>query len=119
MNKKSLLEMSHGGFLEIFDHEMAKVFDNILDPNTKATSKRRITITMELTPDETRQKFAASFTTKLALAPPTPVTTYLYIMRDADGEACAVEAAPQVPGQMALTGGEQESPPQLRIIRNA
>jgi len=30
--KKSILEMARGGFLEQVDYEMAKVIDNILDP---------------------------------------------------------------------------------------
>jgi len=45
-NEKSILEMGRGGFLEQVDFGMAKVIDNILDPNTKATDKREITITL-------------------------------------------------------------------------
>lgn len=36
MERKSLIQMARGGFIEIFDAEMSKVLDNILDPNTKA-----------------------------------------------------------------------------------
>lgn len=42
--KKSILEMARGGFLEQVNYEMAKVLDNILDSNTKATNKRQIDI---------------------------------------------------------------------------
>ena len=41
LNKKSILEMSMGAILERVDYEMGKVMDNILDPNTKATAKRK------------------------------------------------------------------------------
>ena len=40
--KKSLLQMARGAFEEVFDAEMSKVLDNILDPNTKATAKRKL-----------------------------------------------------------------------------
>ena len=42
MERKSLIQMARGGFIEIFDAEMSKVLDNILDPNTKATGKRKL-----------------------------------------------------------------------------
>ncbi len=118
--KKSILEMARGAFLEQVDYEMAKVIDNILDPNTKATGKRKITVTMELAPDDSRAKIAVSFSTKLALVPTNPLTTRLYVLGDSGtGEMCVVEMVPQIPGQIALNGTEQERPPQLKIIRTA
>ena len=118
--KKSILEMARGAFLEQVDYEMAKVIDNILDPNTKATGKRRITVTMELVPDDSRAKIAVSFATKLAMVATNPLTTSLYVMGESGtGEMCVVEMVPQIPGQMALNGVEQERPPQLKIIRTA
>lgn len=119
-SKKSILEMARGGFLEQVDYEMAKVIDNILDPNTKATGKRRITVTMELIPDDSRTKIAVSFATKLGLVATNPLTTSLYVLGDGyTGEVCVVEAVPQIPGQLGLNGAEQERPPQLKIIRTA
>lgn len=50
LDKKSILEMSMGAILERVDYEMGKVMDNILDPNTKATAKRKISVTLELIP---------------------------------------------------------------------
>lgn len=41
--EKSILEMARGGFLERVDYEMAKILANIMDPNTKATGKRKLT----------------------------------------------------------------------------
>ncbi len=118
--KKSILEMARGGFLEQVDYEMAKVIDNILDPNTKATGKRKITVTMDLVPDDSRQKIAVSFSTKLALVAVNPLTTNLYVMgQDGTGEVCVVEMVPQVPGQMSLDGAEQEHPALLKIIKTA
>lgn len=119
-NEKSILEMGRGGFLEQVDFGMAKVIDNILDPNTKATDKREITVTIELKPDDSRINVAVKFATKLKLAPTNPLTTSLSIFGDSGtGEMCVIENVPQIPGQMALDGAEQERPPQLKIIRTA
>lgn len=118
--KKSILEMARGSFLEQVDYEMAKVIDNILDPNTKATGKRKITVTMELIPDDSRRQIGVSFSTKLALVATNPLTTSLYVLGGSDtGEMCVVEMVPQIPGQLELNGAEQERPPQLKIIKIA
>ena len=50
--RDSIMSMARGAFEERVDYEMDKVIQNILDPNTKATAKRKITLTIELTPDE-------------------------------------------------------------------
>lgn len=52
--KKSILEMARGGFLEVTDLEMTKAIANIMDPNTSATAKRKITVTIELKADDSR-----------------------------------------------------------------
>ncbi len=115
---KSILEMARGGFLEQVDYEMTKVIDNILDPNTKATGKRKITITMELVPDDTRRNISVSFVTKLALSAINPLTTSLYIAGDnATGEMQVVEMVPQIPGQVSMDGTEQSTPPVLKLIK--
>ena len=44
INAKSLLEMNGGAFMERTDYEVKKVLDNILDANTKAVEKRKITL---------------------------------------------------------------------------
>lgn len=43
MTRESILQMGRGAFAERADYEMRKVIDNILDLNTKATAKRKIT----------------------------------------------------------------------------
>ena len=53
--RNSIMQMAKGAFQERVDYEMARVIDNILDPNTKATAKRKITLTIELTPDDERE----------------------------------------------------------------
>lgn len=55
MNQKSIIDMARGAFKERADYEMAKILENILDPNTKAEKKRTLTIQMVFVPDSERQ----------------------------------------------------------------
>ena len=120
MNRKSILEMANGAFLERVDYEMGKVIDNILDPNTKPTAKRKITVAMELTPDDDRCTFKASTTAKVTLVPTDPVTTRLCIDTDpGTGELIVVEMQPQIPGQTALSGEESSEPKVLKFMKQA
>lgn len=119
-NKKFILQMARGGFLERVDYEMSGIMDNIMDPNTKATGKRKLTITMELTPDDDRTTVAVNFTVKSTLVPTNPVRTSLYISgSDSTGELQITEMTPQIPGQYSMDGQEQEAPPSLKIIKFA
>lgn len=116
--KKSLLQMARGAFLEIFDAEMSKVLDNILDPNTKATGKRKLTVEFVFVPDDNRQTIGVSFQCKPKLEPINPAVTSLYVTGEAGtGEVTAVELVPNIPGQTSLDMGEQEAPPVLRVIK--
>lgn len=110
--QKSILQMARGAIQERADYEMAKLLNNVLDPNTKATAKRKLVLTLELHPDDTRQNITVSCTAKSTLAATNPVTTSLYVA----GEDTVVEMVPQIPGQVALDGGEQDEPNILRLV---
>ena len=113
--QKSILQMARGAIRERADYEMTRLLANILDPNTSATAKRKLTLTLELKPDDTRQNIAVSVTAKSALAATNPVTTSLYV---ADGEN-VVEMVPQIPGQFGIDGTEQEAPSSLKLVKCA
>ena len=98
--RDSIMSMARGAFEERVDYEMDKVIQNILDPNTKATAKRKITLTIELTPDDERRTIGVSVTAKSTLAATNPVATALYVTSDGNGELVVAEMVPQVPGQM-------------------
>jgi len=110
--QKSILQMCRGAFQERVDYEMPRLMENIFDPNTSAKAKRKVTITMELCPDDSRQNIVVNCTVKSTLAPSNPATTMLYAV-DKD---TVVEMAPQIPGQMNMDGGEQETPATLRLV---
>ena len=115
--KKSLIQMARGGFMEIFDAEMSKVLENILDPNTTATGKRKLTVEFTFSPDDNRQTIGVSFQCKPKLQPINPAVTSLYVTGDETGEVAAVEMTPQIPGQIDMFGNEQEAPAILKVIK--
>ena len=116
MDKTSILDMAMGAIKERVDYEMGHIVDNILDPNTPPNKKRKLTLTLEVTPDAERQTIQVSVTAKAALCPTNPISTSLYVTGDpATGLAQAVEMVPQVPGQTSLDGMEQEEPKVLKF----
>ena len=117
--RASILQMAKGAFGERVDYEMERVIDNILDTNTKATAKRKITLTIEFVPDDERQTIGVSVTAKSTLAATNPVTTSLFITGNGDGEMVVAEMVPQIPGQMNIGGEVQESPKILKLVKNA
>ena len=115
MDSKSILEMSRGAILERVDYEMGKVIGNVLDINTKPDAKRKLTITLELTPSADRKTINVRTTAKATLVPTDPVTTGLYITSNGNGEMMVAELVPQIPGQLDFNGGEQEEPHVLKF----
>lgn len=117
--RTSILQMARGAIMERIDYEMTKVVDNILDPNTEATAKRKVQLTIEFRPDSNRQTVSVACGVKSALCPTNPVATSLYITGNELGEVTAVEMVPNVPGQLDMMGEEQEVAPVLNLVRNA
>ena len=71
--QRSILQMCRGAFQERVDYEMPHLMENIFDPNTAAKAKRKVTITLELCPDDTRQNIVVNCLVKTTLARPTPL----------------------------------------------
>lgn len=116
---ESILQMASGAFQERVDYEMRRVLDNILDVNTSATAKRKITLTIELKPDSSRRMISVAVGAKSTLAPTEPAGTALCVTSDGNGEMLVAEMVPQVPGQVAVDGGMQEEPKILKIANMA
>lgn len=117
--RTSILQMARGAIEERVDYEMSRVIDNILDPNTEPTAKRKLNLTIEFKPDANRQVISVITTAKSALCPTNHVSTSLFITGDEQGEVTAVEMVPNIPGQLDFTGDEQEPAPVLKIVKNA
>lgn len=119
-NRTSILQMARGAIQERIDYEMSKVIDNILDPNTEATAKRKLVLTIEFKPDSNRQTVSVTSVAKSTLCATNPVATALYITgEDGTGEVTAVEMVPNITGQLDMLGMEQEPAPVLKLVKNA
>ena len=110
----NLLEVARGAIGERLDYELSKVVDNIADLNTKADAVRKITLTLSLKPDSERQNIKMSTQVKSTLVPTNNIESALYLTESDEGKAL-VEMLPQVPGQMALDGSEQDEPKIIAI----
>ena len=102
--KASILDMAMGAIKERVDYEMAAIMDNIMDPNTEAASKRKLTLMLELKPDADRRTINVSCSAKSTLVPTNPVYTSLYVgaeqdRRDAGHGDGAPGAGPAEPGR--------------------
>ena len=113
--KSRILQMAKGAIQERVEYEVAKVIDNILDVNTDPNTKRKITLTIEMKPDDNRQFISIKASAKSTLAPVVPIGTTLGITADRNGEMVIVETVPQIPGQMNMDGEEQTAPKLLKI----
>ena len=113
--RSSLLQMAKGAIQERVDYEVTRVVDNLLDMNTEAKAKRKVTLSIVMTTDDDRRVVKVEASAKSTLAPVTPIGTSLVITADGNGEMMLAEIIPQVPGQISMTGEEQEAPKILKI----
>ena len=113
--RSSLLQMAKGAIQERVDYEVTRVVDILLDMNTEAKAKRKVTLNIIMTTDDDRRVVKVEASAKSTLAPVTPIGTSLVITADKNGEMMLAEIIPQVPGQISMTGDEQEAPKILKI----
>ena len=113
--RSSLLQMAKGAIQERVDYEVTRVVDNLLDMNTEAKAKRKVTLSIVMTTDDDRRVVKVEASAKSTLAPVTPIGTSLVITADGNGEMMLAEIVPQVPGQISMTGEVQEAPQILKI----
>ena len=96
----NILQLAQGAVQEKLDREFEKVFENIQDPNVKATAKRTITLKIDLVPDDVRQVVKTNVTATSKLAPTDPVTTTILTGKDlTTNKIEARELQSGVPGQ--------------------
>jgi len=120
LNRESILRMSMGAIEERVNYEMGSILDNILDINTDAKKKRKMTITLEFVPDAERRTIQVNAGVKSSLVPTDPVLTSLYVASNpASGEMEVYEMVPQIPGQQAMSGDVQEDPKVLKFEKRA
>lgn len=119
MDRKSFLQSANGAILERADRELNQIFENILDPNTRATDKRKLTLTIEFKPNDDRTHIAFSSSVKPSLAPPAPVVAMYGVTADRNGQILFRELTAEIPGQQDLLGDEQAEPNVIFLRKQA
>lgn len=115
---KSLSELMDGGVEERFNEALAKVWDNIFDPNTEPTATREVTMKIKIKASERRDSAAFSVDVIPKLAPPVSLSQTVMLALTAAGNIVATERTNQVPGQIDIEGGEQPLPRVITFERD-
>lgn len=95
----NLSDMANGAVQVKLNRAMEQVVKNILDPNTDATKKRRITLNLTITPAETRDSFALATQVKTTLVPEMEVPATVLVGKSSDGKLVANELKSGTAGQ--------------------
>lgn len=93
-----LSKIADGGLQEKVDRALAKVTKNILDPNTEAKKKRKVTINITLGPNDNRDSVDVVTEVRTSLAPDVGISTTLLVGED-DGKPVAAELKSGAVGQ--------------------
>lgn len=105
MKHINLEKFANGAFTAQINRAIEEVTRNIQDPNTEATVKRKITVTIEFKPNADRNFVATGVQAKTSLAPALGAVTAIQMGKDLrTGEVEAVEIGTgQIPGQMSVS----------------
>ena len=116
MRHMDMEKFANGAFTAQVNREIAKVMENIQDPNTDATAKRRVTVVIDFKANKNRDFVAAGVQAKSTLAPALGAVTALNVGKDLNtGQVDAVEIGNQIPGQLSFA--QQEEDGKEEIIR--
>lgn len=92
-------KLAGGAIQESIHYGLEEVFKNILDPNTEPEKARKLTITMELKPDESRQIIRTKTTCKTSLVPTNSITTQMLLGKEGE-KIVATELLKHDPNQV-------------------
>lgn len=79
MTKIDFNQFAQGALAEKANKELQRAFENIADPNTDHKKSRKVTITIELKPNEARDIISTHVTAKSSLAPAKAVETQILL----------------------------------------
>ena len=106
----SLDRLMDGGVRERFNDALAKVWDNVYDPNTDPGATRQIVMRVKIKPSERRDIAAFNVDIMPKLAPPVSLSQTVMLQLNGDGSVTATERTEQIPGQINMSGGEEPLP---------
>lgn len=103
---KKLDELMDGALTERFNTEMERVLCNVFDPNTDPKAKRRISLIIDIAPNERRDAAEFKVDVKSKIAPPVAIAQTVFLHMDDKGNVVATEMTREVPGQIDVYGNE-------------
>lgn len=101
-NIRSLDDLMDGAALQRFNKCLREVLANIFDPNTDAKKTRKITLTLTIKPDKSRDTAKFYLDCRSSLAPIEPREANIFLSRDDRGNVSAQEVGNQIPGQVEM-----------------
>ena len=119
MSKRKILEMARGALMERADYELTRIVENIMDINTPAIKPRKLTVTIDLRPDETRQMVVISATAKSTLVATTPIQSTFWMESDENGLPVMREALAESSDQTILPEVEEQAQPVIAMLGKA
>ena len=99
-----------GAVQEKFRIALAEVLANVRDPNTKATIKRGITLSVTITPNANRDVAQMEVQVSTKIAPSVPAENTIYLSWNDDGLVTASEKLDRIPGQLNMDDEEAPLP---------
>jgi len=95
-------KIAGGALAEKLQRELQRVAENVLDPNTKAESVRKVTITISIKPNETRQIGSSNIEVKSNLVATKGIPTSFLFDYSKDGKAVVKEMIMNDPNQTII-----------------
>ena len=111
-------KLAGGAIQESIHFGLEEVFKNILDPNTEPEKARKLTIVMELKPDESRQVIRTKTTCKTSLVPTNSITTQMLLGREGE-KIIATELLKQDPNQVTFDECLEENEKIVKLNKEA
>ena len=102
--KINLETLAGGAFAEKLNEALVQVADNIQNPNTEATTKRQINVTIKFAPNKTRQLVNTQIAVATKLAATEAIDTQMIMgVNMRTGQLEIAEYDGQIRGQMSLS----------------
>lgn len=98
----NLPDLGDGAVGERIALEINRVLANIADPNTEASFKRELTLTLVFAPDAERDVIRTKIKAKTKLAPARDIETKLILDVDNDGQVIGAELKSGVKNQLMI-----------------
>lgn len=118
-NEKLDINLLAGGAVkEAIEYALEDIFQNIKDLNTKAEKPRKLTLTIEFKPDESRQVIKTSVNTKTTLVPVNSISTQL-LLDKVGNKTVATELLKQNPNQIAFDDLEKKDKKIISMSKEA